>query len=123
MAMEPTKEDLKAMTTIQHVLTWAGVDGEFATGLAGAFGVQPGEPLRVLAAIDEDDVADIKKTLKIAEAKLSPAQKGKVDVAWKTARIAAGVMMSSEASAEKAEAELKRESRRWRSSVPRPKRP
>ena len=47
--------------------------------------------------------------MKIGEAKLTPAQKGKLVVAWKTAQIAAGVKLSAEASAAKEEADLKRD--------------
>ena len=107
--MEPTKTEIADMKTIQHVFAWAGVEGDFATALADALGIQPAEPVRVLAAISEEDMNDTKSSMTIGGTKPSPAQKGKMALAWKTARIAAGVQLSAEATAEKAAAEMKRE--------------
>ena len=56
MDMEPSKAELGDMKTIKHAFTWAGITYEYETELAGALGIQPEEPLRVLAAIGEDDI-------------------------------------------------------------------
>ena len=80
------------MTTVADVCEWALVKDTFRTGLLEAFGVQPDDPLRTLACIEEEDVKEVRATLALGEAKtkLNPAQKGKVVLVWRVARFAAG---------------------------------
>ena len=89
MAIEPTAGELLTMKTVGDVFTWAGITGDFADAVVQALGAQREDLVRVLAGIEKADVDDTKATLKIGETKLAPAQKGKLEVAWRAARIAA----------------------------------
>ena len=105
--MEPTGAELQAMKTCADVFAWSGIKGAFETAVCTALGMESGDPVRILASVAKSDIEELKNGMKIDEAKLAPAQKGKMELAWNTARIAAGAAQSAAAVAELAEAERK----------------
>ena len=88
MAAQPAAELLTAMDTIAKVFAWVPVSEELAGVLCTHLGRVPGDPVRTLANVDEDDIQEAKK-LKIGERPLTAVEKGKVVSSWQTARLAA----------------------------------
>ena len=93
---EPTSRELGAMVTVAHVLAWVPVPDQLAAVLCTALGVQPDNPLRLLANIERDDLMEARAGTRLAEQPLPPAAKGMVVNAWHVARLAAGLGKSRE---------------------------
>ena len=59
-AMEPTPEELQAMK-VGDVVAWIPIAaGDLRVAVLTAFGLDEASPLRLLAAIDEKDVEEVK---------------------------------------------------------------
>ena len=61
----------------------------FRDSLCAELGLLPADPVRTLANIEEGDLNDAKKAVKVGDVALTAAQRGKVGSAWRTARLAA----------------------------------
>ena len=104
-AMEPSPDELKAMRKVSDVFAWIPVkEGQFREELMKALGVDLDSELRILAAIEESDINDVKQNMKIGELKLNPAQKGMVVSVWRVAQLATGVTKTAAVKAEEARA-------------------
>ena len=93
---EPSARELGAMATVAHVLAWVPVPDDLAAVICTALGVQPDNPLRLLANIEKEDLLEARAGMRLAEHPLPPAAKGMVVNAWHVARLAAGLEKSRE---------------------------
>ena len=89
MAAQPSPTVLAAMATVGDVFDWVPIKDAFREAVCTELGVAAGDPVRTLANIDEGDLHDAKKTIKIGERALNAAERGKVGSAWRTSRLAA----------------------------------
>ena len=86
MAAQPAPLVLAGMTTVQDVMDWVPIKGDFLTAACTELGVDLADPVRTLANIDEKDLDEVKKSLKVGERALNAAERGKLGSAWRTAR-------------------------------------
>ena len=92
MSAEPAPEVMAAWTTVAHVLEWVPIADEMLrTAWLEALGLQPGDPVRSLAEITEEDIMQVRGSLRVREAVLTPAAKGRVVASWRVARVAVGL--------------------------------
>ena len=92
MSAEPAPEVMAAWTTVAQVLDWVPIaDETLRTAWLEALGLQPGDPVRSLAEITEEDIMQVRGSLRIREAVLTAAAKGRVVASWRVARIAVGL--------------------------------
>ena len=89
MAAQPSSAVLAAMATVGDVFDWVPIKDAFREAVCTELRVAVGDPVRTLANIDEGDLNDAKKTIKIGERVLNAAERGKVGSAWRTSRLAA----------------------------------
>mgnify|MGYP000447372946 CR=1 FL=1 len=94
--MEPTPAELKGMHTIEPVVAFVPMDAALAATFYAELGLEPGAPLRSLAAIDKDDLLEARSNMKLGGVALNAAAKGKVVTAWRVSRVALGVEKSTE---------------------------
>ena len=106
--MEPTQQVLDTFVTVANITEWLPMSGPFKDEFLKAIGIPDTEPTRSLAEVEEEDIHTIRTTLTVEGRALSPAEKGKVVLAWRVARMAVGTV-KTKAQIEKEEAKLKEE--------------
>ena len=106
--MEPTQQVLDTFDTVANITEWLPMSGPFKDESLKSIGISDTEPTRSLAEVEEEDIHTIRTTLKVGDRALSPAEKGKVVLAWRVARMAVGTV-KTRAQIEKEEAKLKEE--------------
>ena len=93
--MEPAPQEIRGLEgSVDSILEWAVINGDFRTALLGALGIAGADPPRSLAGIDEEDITEVKRTLKLGDDLLRPGEKAKVVTAWRAARIITGAVKS-----------------------------
>ena len=112
--MEPSSDELKAMTTVEKVVAWIPMVGALLAAFLKAFDLDPADPTRILASIAEEDVARTRDAMTVEGAALSPSARGKVGEAWRISRLAVGAVKTvaqkaAEEHEQKEEARQKRE--------------
>ena len=105
MAAPPSPAVLAAMATVGDVFDWVPIKDAFRDAVCTELGVAVGDPVRTLANVEEGDLNDAKKTIKIGDRALNAAKRGKVGSAWRTSRLAAELQKTTaETETEKKEA-------------------
>ena len=88
------------MKTIGDVFAWSLLQGAVLEATLQALGLTADQPVRLLADIAEADVEDVKKEVKVGDAKMTPAAKGMLGTAWRVSQIVLGKVMSQAAKQE-----------------------
>ena len=93
--MEPSATELKAMTKVEDIVAFVPMAEALATTFYKELDIDPGAPLRSLAAIEKEDLLEARANMKVDGASLSATAKGKVVTAWRISRVATGLEKST----------------------------
>ena len=97
--MEPSADELKAMTTIGAMLRWVPLKEPVASAVLEVFGLEEADPPRALAVLSREVVDKAIMDTRVGaqvQLPLTPVQQGKVVVLWETCRLKCGLAPSQE---------------------------
>ena len=94
--MDPSSAELRGMTTVQTICTWAGMSEATQAAFYDYLGVRGDGPPRMLAAIAEEDVKEARTAMRVGGEALKPASRTMVVEAWRVARVATKQLKSQE---------------------------
>ena len=97
--MEPSADELKAMTTIGSIMQWVPLKEPAASAVLEVFGLEEADPPRALAVLSREVVDKAIMDTRVGaqvQLPLTPVQQGKVVVLWETCRLKCGLAPSQE---------------------------
>ena len=87
-AAEPSRLELDAMRIVGDAMDWVPINPPLRPVVLTGLGLADAEPIRALAGISEQDLMDARAAMRVGEAPLNPAAKGKVVMVWRVAQMA-----------------------------------
>ena len=101
--MEPSALELKEMTKVSDIVAFVPMAAPLAATFYKELDIEPGAPLRSLAAIEKEDLLEDRTNMKVEGAALPATAKGKVATAWRVSRVAMGLEKSTAVEVDDAE--------------------